>query len=59
MKLSDKERKAITMLRQLQAGQRDELLAQMERAVIANRVSIRVGRLRRLKITPNKKVLKH
>lgn len=58
MKLSDKERKAVAMLRQLHAHQQEELLATIERHVIANRISIRVGKLRKLKPPTNQKVAK-
>lgn len=62
MKLSDKERKAVAMMRLLHSVQREDLLALMERQVvanrIANRVTMRVGQLSRLKITANQKVAK-
>lgn len=56
VKLSNTERKAVTMLRLLQIPQREELLAQMERQVIANRISVRVGGLRKLRIPSDKKI---
>lgn len=63
MKLSEKERKAVAMLRQLHAQQREDVLADMERRVIANRianrVSMRIGQLTKLDIPANRKVAKH
>lgn len=58
MKLSEKERKAVALLRKLHQRQRDELLGRMERQVIANRVAIRVGKLRQLKIPADSKIAK-
>lgn len=58
MKLSERQRKALAMMRLLHVHQQEELLADMERQVIANRVSIRVGKLRKLKIPADRKIEK-
>lgn len=58
MKLSDQERKALAMIRQLHSRQREKLIGQLESQVIANRVSRRVGQLRKLKIPEDRKVEK-
>lgn len=58
MKLSEKERKAVALLRKLHERQRDRLLARMEREVIANRIAMRIGGLRKLKIPADTKVEK-
>ena len=56
MKLSDNERKTVAMLRLLDISQREQLLADMERQVIANNVSVRVGKLRKLRIPADKRI---
>lgn len=58
MKLTAKERKAIELLRQLDVRQRDELLARIERELAANKITARVGKVRRLRIIEDKKVVK-
>lgn len=58
MKLSDKERTAVAMMRLLDTRQREELLAGMELQVIANRVAMRLGKIRKLKIPADLKVVK-
>lgn len=44
MKLTGKEKMAVSMLRELDAQQRDALLAKIERAAIANRATTRAAR---------------
>lgn len=58
MKLTPKERAALSMLRRLDERQRAELLGQIRRQLLANRITARVGRLRRLKIVGNEKIEK-
>lgn len=58
MKLTAKERKAIEMLRTLDGKQRDEILGQMKRQIAANQITARVGKLRKLKIVEDKKIVK-
>lgn len=58
MKLTAKERKALELLRQLDTRQRDEVLARMQREIAANQITARVGKLRRLKVVEDKKVIK-
>lgn len=49
MKLTAKERLAISLLRKLDTQQRDNALADIGRQVLANKITLRVGKLRRLK----------
>lgn len=62
MKLTDKERKAVTTLRALDAQQRDSLLAHIQRAALANDIVTRAGRragaLKRIRTTPDHKIVK-
>lgn len=58
MKLSNKEKQALNMLRHLNAQQRDSLLAKIERAYLANRIAERAGNLRRVKPVPDHKIVK-
>jgi len=58
MKLTAKERRAIEMLRQLDTRQRDEALSRLQREVAANGITARVGKLRRLRIVDDKKIVK-
>lgn len=59
MKLTPKERDALEMLRQLDSRQRDEMLGEMQRQLLANRITTRVGGMRRLKIVDNSQIEKH
>ena len=56
MKLSTKERKAIDMLRELDARQRDKLLDHMRRQVLANRITAKVAGVRRLRTVDDSKI---
>lgn len=56
MKLTAKERQAINLLRKLDVKQRDLLLADIQRHVLANKITLRVGKLRRLKIPEDREV---
>lgn len=56
MKLTAKERRAVELLRELDAQQRSETLRHIERQVLANRLVTRVVKIRRLKIPTNKKI---
>lgn len=58
MKLTLRERKAIELLRMLDSRQRNETLATIERQVTANRITARVGKLRRLRIVDDRKIVK-
>lgn len=62
MKLTDRERRALTMLRNLDAQQRANILATIERAAIANEIVTRAGRragaLKRVRTTPDHKIVK-
>lgn len=60
MKLTDTQRRALAMLRLLHIHQQQDLLAEMERQVVANRIANRLtmsaGKLRKLKIPADTKV---
>lgn len=56
MKLKPKEQKALELLRQLDARQRDHLLGVMQRQVLANQITARVGGLRKLKIPHDREI---
>lgn len=56
MKLTAREKKAVEMLRKLDASQRDEVLERMRRDLLANRITMRAGGMRRLKIKENKRI---
>lgn len=58
MKLTAKERKAIETLRKLDARQRDEALGRLEQQLAANNITRRVGKLRRLRIVDDRKIVK-
>lgn len=58
MKLTTKERNVVAMLRELDARQQKDILGQMGRAVLANRISLKVGKLRRLKIPADSKIVR-
>lgn len=57
MKLTAKEKTALTLFRELHARQRDKLLAQMERQVLANQITERVSGTK-LDIVDDKKIEK-
>lgn len=59
MKLTAKERDTIEMFRQLDSRQREELLGTMQRQLLANRITVRVGGLRKMKIVDNGTIEKH
>lgn len=60
MKLTAKERaRAVELLGKLDARQREKLLKTMERQVLANDITKRVGKMRRLEIVDDKKIVKH
>lgn len=56
MKMTTKERKALEMLRELEPKQRADILGQMERAVLANRITLKVSGARKLKLATNKRI---
>lgn len=62
MKLTAKEREALAMLRSLDAQQRDALLSEIRRVSLANQIVTNVGRrtgaLKRVKTTPDHKIVK-
>lgn len=58
MKLTAKERKFVEMMRELDEPQRRRLLGDLSRGVLANRITMIVGDLRKLKIPPDTKVAK-
>ena len=59
MKLkTTKERKALSMLRRLDATQREDLLGQMERQVLANRITARISGMRRIRTVGNRRIEK-
>lgn len=58
MKLTAKERSAITMLRKLDARQREKLLGNMQRQLIANAITARVSGLTHLKLVDDKRIEK-
>lgn len=56
MKLTGKERRALRMLRELDSQQRDHILDEMHRHVLANRITARVSGRRRVRTVPDKKI---
>lgn len=62
MKLTAKEREALAMLRELDAQQRNALLAKIRRAALANRIVVRAGRsagaLRQVRTVQDHKIVK-
>ena len=62
MRLTAKEREALAMLRELDAQQRNRLLAAIRRAAMANRIIIRAGRqagaLQRIRPAPDYKIVR-
>lgn len=56
MKLTVKEKRAVELLRKLDAQQRDEVLAKIRTQVTANRITVRIGQLKRLSVKGNKRV---
>jgi hypothetical protein len=56
VKLKENERKAVAMLRLMDGLQRKELTDKMEAQVIANRVSMRIGGIRKLRIPVDLKI---
>lgn len=62
MKLTEKERKALSALRALDAQQRDHLLAAIQRAALANKLVTDAGRkagaLTRVRTAPDHKIVK-
>lgn len=62
MKLTEKEREALSMLRALDGQQRDELLAQIRRASLANnivsKVARKAGALKRIRTAPDYRIVK-
>jgi hypothetical protein len=62
MKLTGKERDAVTLLRELDQQQRDKLLAQIRRAAVANRVIAKAGRkagaLKKVRPVPDHKIVR-
>lgn len=58
MKLTNKEKEALSMLRKLDAPQRDRILAGIERTLIANRISERAGKLKKVKPVADHKIVR-
>lgn len=56
VKLTNKEKEALSMLRKLDAPQRDRILAGIERTLIANRISERAGKLKKVKPVEDYKI---
>lgn len=46
------------MMRKLDTRQREKILGDMERQVVANAITKRVGRLRKLQIVDDRKIVK-
>lgn len=61
MKLTDREKMAIAMLRALDSEQRNKLLADIKRVALANKIITQAGRkagaLKRVRSTPDHKVV--
>lgn len=55
-KLTEDERRALTLLRQLHERQREKLLARMEREVMANNVVKKVAKVRDLDLAADRRV---
>lgn len=62
MKLTQRERVAIAMLRELDAEQRNKLLSDIKRAALANRIIVKAGRragaLKRIRPTPDHRIMR-
>lgn len=57
-KLTAQEREAVEMLRQLDARQRHDFLGAIKRQIVANRITTRVGKLRKLRIVDDRKIVR-
>lgn len=58
MKLSNKQRDALNKLWRLDAPQRDRILARVERTLMANQITARVGKLRKVSPVLDHKITK-
>lgn len=58
MKLTEKEKRAVIILRQLDAQQREHILGHIQRQFMANRLMQRIAKLRRLRTVEDRKVEK-
>jgi len=56
MKLSAKEKKAIDLLRELDAQQRDKLLEEMRHQVLAKRITAKIAKVRHLRTVDDRKI---
>lgn len=56
MKLTAKERAALEMMRQLDARQRDTIIAGIRRELLANNITARIGKMRKLKFVTDRRV---
>lgn len=55
-KLTAKEREAIEIMRQLDVAQRDKNIERMRRELLANQITARVGKVRKLRIVNDTRV---
>lgn len=58
MKLTNKERAALAELRELDAQQRDKLLADIHSTALANRITGKAGRIKRVRTAEDHRVVK-
>lgn len=58
MKLTGKEKEALSLLRALDAQQRDRLLAQIQRAVLSNTITKKAGGLKKVQPVADHKIVK-
>lgn len=58
MKLTNKEKQTIGKLRKLDVIQRDRLLARIDRTLLANQISERTGKVKRLKPAADHQVIR-
>lgn len=58
MKLTSKEKEVLSILRELDALQRDRLLARMRRAAIASRATAKAAQVKRVRTVPDHKIVK-
>lgn len=58
MKVTVLEKAVLRMLRELDVQQRDAIVGQLRVAVLANKVTLRIGRLKRVRPVTNRTVAK-
>lgn len=58
MKLTNKQQDAVRKLWQLDVPQRDRILAEVERTLMANEIALRTGKLKRVRPVGDHRIVK-